>query len=63
MLMKDLENLGLLVCNEPINSYTPPLKLENCTYPKTQEPLTRTFAVRLNLLETGKHAHFIETVT
>ena len=63
MLMKDLENLGLQVCNEPVNFYTPPVKLENCTYPKTQEPLTRTLAVRLNVTETGKHAHFIEIIT
>lgn len=63
MLMKDLENPGLLVCNETINFYTPPVKLENCTYAKTQEPLTRTLAVGLNLVETGKRAHFIETIT
>lgn len=28
MLTKDLENLGLLVCNQPINFYTPQVKRE-----------------------------------
>lgn len=63
MLMADLESLGLLVCNEPINFCTPPVKQESCTYPKIQEPLERTLAVGSNLIETGKRAHFTGTVT
>lgn len=56
------EGLGLLVCNVPINFYTPPVKLENCTYLETQESLTRTWAVMLNLSEMGKRSRFVGTI-
>lgn len=34
MLRKDWENLSLVVCNGPINSYRPPVKLESGPHPK-----------------------------